>query len=263
MPEQTASDRIVVVSQDAHCFASGRHTHEQAQLIYAISGVVSVTTTDGTWVVPPSRAVWVPAGIGHETKSHATVQFRALLIDPADVKGLPGVCAVVEVRPLLRELILRLAALAERPGSADLGRVVTLLLLLELSFPPVEPLNLPTPQHAQLARLCEWIQSDPVRAVSLEEAASALHMSRSSFMRLFKRETGMSFAHWRQQARLLGALSLLADGQSILNVALACGYDSPSAFSAMFRRSLGRSPSEYFARPAGDQGSDPVLVRRR
>jgi len=263
MLEQVASDRVVVISQDAHCFASARHMHEEAQLIYAISGVVSVTTTDGTWVVPPSRAVWVPAGIEHETKSHARVQFRALLVDPADVKGLPGVCAVVEVKPLLRELILRLAALAERPGSADLVGAVTRLLLLELSFLPVEPLNLPKPKHVQLARFCEWIQSDPARAVSLEEAASALHMSRSSFMRLFKRETDLSFAHWRQQARLLCALSLLAEGQSILNVALACGYDSPSAFSAMFRRSLGRSPSEYFASLADDQMSDPGLERRK
>lgn len=257
MPEKTATDRIVVVSRDAHCFASARHTHQQAQLIYAISGVVSVTTADGTWVVPPSRAVWVPGGIEHETKSHAAVQFRALLIDPAEVKGIPGVCAVVEVTPLLRELILRLAVLAERPRGAEFGRAVTRLLLLELSFLPVEPLNLPFPRHAKLARFCEWIQNDPARAVALEEAARALHMSRSSFMRLFRREVGVSFAHWRQQARLLHALSLLAEGQSILNVALACGYDSPSAFSAMFRRSLGRSPSEYFASPAAIKGGRP------
>ncbi|MFS3137656.1 AraC family transcriptional regulator [Gluconacetobacter sacchari] len=251
---RTATDRITVVSQDAHRFVRARHAHPQAQLIYAIGGVVSVTAPAGTWVVPPSRAVWVPAGIEHETKSYATVQFRALLIDPAEAKGLPDACAVVEVTPLLRELILRLAALAETPRDVEFSCAVTRLLLLELAFLPVEPLNLPTPQHMQLAHFCDWIQSDPVRAVSLEEAASALHMSRSSFMRLFRRETGLSFAHWRQQARLLHALSLLAEGQSILNVALACGYDSPSAFSAMFRRSLGRSPSEYFGNFAGGQG---------
>ncbi|HET6608955.1 MAG TPA: helix-turn-helix transcriptional regulator [Rhodopila sp.] len=252
MREQLATDRIVVVSQDAHRFASARHTHRQAQLIYAISGVVSVTTASGTWVVPPSRAVWVPAGIEHKTKSYATVQFRALLIDPAEVEDLPNACAVVEVTPLLRELILRLATLAETPRDADFGGAVTRLLLLELSFLPVEPLNLPTPQHTQLARFCEWMQSDPARAIALDAAADALHMSRSSFVRLFRRETNLSFAHWRQQARLLHALSLLAQGQSILQVALACGYDSPSAFSAMFRRSLGKSPSEYFANSAHD-----------
>ena len=253
MPEQIAADRIVVLSRDERRFASARHTHRQAQLIYAISGVVSVTTADGTWVVPPSRAVWVPAGIEHETKSHASVRFRALLMDPAEAEGLPGACAVVEVTPLLRELILRLAMLAEAPGDADFGRAVTRLLLMELSFLSVEPLNLPIPRHGRLARFCEWIRSDPARPMSLEEASGALHMSRSSFMRLFRRETGLNFAHWRQQARLLHALSLLAEGQSILAVALACGYDSPSAFSAMFRRSLGRSPSGYFGEKGGGE----------
>lgn len=247
MHVEAFTSHIAVVSQDAHRFASTRHAHPQAQLIYAISGVVSVTTDDGTWVVPPSRAVWVPAGVEHDTRSHSTVQFRALLIDTAEVKGLPVVCTAMEVTPLLRELILRLAALADASKSAELSRAVRQLLLLELSLLPVEPLSLPIPQHARLARFCAQIRSDPTRAVSLAEAAGALHMSRSSFMRLFQRETGLSFAHWRQQARLLHALPLLAEGQSILNVALACGYDSPSAFSAMFRRSLGRSPSAYFA----------------
>lgn len=256
MREQTASGRITVVSQDAHRFVSACHTHQQAQLIYAVGGVVSVTVAAGTWIVPPSRAVWVPAGIEHETRSHAAVRFRALLIDPAQVKGLPGACAVVEVTPLLRELILRLAALAEAPRDAEFSRAVTRLLLMELAFLPIEPLNLPTPRHGQLARFCEWIRSDPARSTSLEEAAGVLHMSRSRFMRLFKRETGLSFAHWRQQARLLQALSLLADGQSILNVAVACGYDSPSAFSAMFRRSLGQSPSEYFGISGRRSGID-------
>lgn len=246
MSEHNSDDRIVVVSRDARRFASTRHVHPQAQLIYAISGVVCVTTADGTWVVPSSRAVFVPAGVEHETRSYGSVQFRALLIDPADVAGLPGACAVVAVTPLLRELIVRLAALAETPRGSDFAGAVTRLMVLELAFVPVEPLNLPTPRHLPLARLCERMRSDPAGTVSLEDAAAALHMSRSSFMRLFRRETGLSFVHWRQQARLLHALSLLAQRQSIVNVALACGYDSPSAFSAVFRRCLGQSPSRYF-----------------
>ncbi|MCV9910356.1 helix-turn-helix transcriptional regulator [Brucella sp. HL-2] len=249
------TDKIAVVTKDAHRFSSIRHTHPQAQLIYAISGIVSVTTTEGTWVVPPSRAVWVPAGVQHETKSHVTVQFRALLIDLPEIRGLPSACTVVEVTPLLRELILRLSELVEKPRGADFSRTVTQLLLQELTSLPIEPLSLPIPRHAQLALFCEWLRSDPAATIGLHKAAGLLHMSRSSFMRLFQRETTMSFACWRQQARLLHALPLLAEGQSILNVALACGYDSPSAFSAMFRRSLGRSPSEYFAETRACQQS--------
>jgi AraC-like DNA-binding protein len=247
MSGHVTPEPITVISQDADRFASVPHRHSQAQLIYAISGVVAVTTSQGTWVVPPSRAVWVPPDIEHETRSHASVQFRALLIDPAGLHALPDVCAVVAVTPLLRELILRLALLAEMSRGPEFGRAVTRLLILELAFVPTEPLGLPQPKHRLLAQLCDRIRHEPARSVSLEEAAAALHMSRSSFMRLFQSETNMSFTRWQQQARLLHALALLAEGRSILNVALDCGYDSPSAFSAMFRRSLGRSPSEYFS----------------
>ncbi|PZA10487.1 AraC family transcriptional regulator [Rhodopseudomonas palustris] len=247
MRAQAVTDHVAVVSQDAPRFASRRHSHPQAQLIYATAGVVSVTTAHGTWVVPPSRAVWVPAGIEHDTQSRAAVQFRSLLIDSTEANGLPDVCTAIEVTPLLRELILRLVAVAGAPDRTEFSRAVTQLLLLELATRPIEPLSLPRPGHAQLARFCDKVRGQPAASVPLEQAARALHMSRASFMRLFQRETGMSFLRWRQQARLLHALSLLAEGQSILNVALACGYDSPSAFSAMFRRVLGKSPSEYLA----------------
>lgn len=238
---------VVVLRRDADRFARASHQHREAQLIYAISGVVSVTTDWGTWVVPPSRAVWVPPNIAHETRSHATVQFRALLIDPAGLQTIPNTCAVVTVTPLLRELILRLADLAECPEDAEFGQAVICLLLLELTFVPTEPLSLPRTMHPPLAQLCDQIRREPARPVSLDNAATLLNMSRSSFMRLFQREMHMSFARWQQQARLLHALALLAEGRSVLDVALDCGYDSPSAFSAMFRRSLGRSPSEYFS----------------
>src|SRR5690606_37199539 len=120
------------------------------------------------------------------------------------------------------------------------------LILLELSFQPIPALSLPTPKHQGLARLCERLRDDPAMELSIQEAAGSLHMSRATFMRTFQRETGMSFGRWRQQARILHALALVAEGRSIVEVALECGYDSPSAFSAMFHRSLGRPPSAYF-----------------
>ena len=258
--DRLPSHPVAVLSLDLDSFESAPHTHPQAQLIYAISGVVTVTTDEGTWVVPPNRAVWMPAGVKHDAKSHRAVQFRTLLIDQADL-ALPDVCRVVEVTPLLRELILRLAVLEETPEGEDFRASLTHLLRLELSFLPVEPLSLPAPRHAGLARFCERVRMDLAHTVSLEDAAEALYMSRSSFMRLFQRETGLSFAHWLKQARLLEALSLLAEGRPVLDVALTCGYESPSAFSAMFRRSLGRSPSAYFAgagRTIGT-GTDSVI----
>ncbi|WP_197701056.1 AraC family transcriptional regulator [Paracoccus aminovorans] len=244
---QEVTDSVAVVSHDGQRYSSPRHTHPRAQLLYAIKGVISVTTDNGTWVVPPSRAVWLPANTEHETSSRSSVQFRCLMIDTGNIPNLPDECMVVDVTPLLRELILKLAELAaHREENRKMADAVVRLLLLELSFSPVRALNLPMPQHHELAQLCESARNDLPNRISIDTAASALHMSRATFMRLFQRETGMSFGRWYQQARMLNALSLLAEGRGILDVAFECGYDSPSAFSAMFRRSLGCAPSTYF-----------------
>lgn len=240
------TEEIAVIAHDGHRYSSPKHSHEEAQLLYATSGIVSIKTDSGTWVVPPSRAVWLPPGLEHETTSRADVQFRSLLIDPNGIQGLPTECMVVEITPLLRELILKFADLAKTPGSRERTDAVVRLFLMELSFQPAQPLNLPTPRHPELVRLCAKMREDSTETISVEGAAAMLHMSRATFMRLFKRETGMSFGHWRQQARMLDALELLADGRSVLDVAMGCGYSSPSAFSAMFRRSFGQPPSAYF-----------------
>jgi AraC-like DNA-binding protein/mannose-6-phosphate isomerase-like protein (cupin superfamily) len=240
------TNEIAVITHDGHRFSGPKHTHEQAQLLYAVSGVVSITTDEGTWVVPPSRAVWLPPGLEHQTSSLAGVQFRSLLIDTSEMQGLPGECVVVEITPLVRELILKLANLAQNPASRDRTDAIVRLLPMELSFQSAQPLKLPVPKHPELAQICEQFRKDLTQDLPIEAAASLLHMSRATFMRQFKRETAMSFGHWRQQARMLNALTMLAEGRSILDVAFECGYNSPSAFSAMFRRSLGCSPSAYF-----------------
>ena len=240
------AEGVAVIAYDDHHFTSSRHSHSQAQLLYAVSGVISLTTEGGPWVVPPSRAVWLPPHLEHVTASRTSIQFRSLLIDADGKDTLPKDCMVVEVTPLLRELILRLAGLVDKPDRKEVADAVIRLLLLELAFLPAQPLNLPLPKHPVLAAFCETVLGDLAHTISIEEAANDLHMSRATLMRLFQRETGLSFGRWRQQARMLKALTLLAEGRAILDVALDCGYESPSAFSAMFRRSLGRSPRDYF-----------------
>jgi len=260
------TDEIAVIRHDSDRYMSQLHRHAQAQLLYATEGVVAVTTESGTWVVPPNRAVWLPAGLAHVTASHAGIRFRSLLIDSAGLGRFLDRCRVVEVTPLLRELILKLVALTETPGNREVAEAVIRLLMLEMVFLPVQPLDLPTPKHPGLAALCARIRCDPARPHAIAAAAAELAMSRATFMRLFQRETGLSFGRWCQQARMLHALPLLAEGRAILNVALDCGYDSPSAFAAVFRRSLGRPPSVYFRTPqsendAATRDMSPVLAR--
>jgi AraC-like DNA-binding protein len=229
---------------DGHRIARDRH--ERGQLIHAVSGVMTVTTPHGTWVVPPQRAVWVPPGVDHESRMYGGVAMRTLYIEPRAARAMPDRCCVVTIAPLLRELILEATRLPldyEQRGRD--GRLMR-LVLDELAASPAEPLHLPQPQDKRLRRICDALQRDPSDAASLEDWAARVGASARTLARAFARETGMGFSTWRQQARLAAALQRLAAGAPVTTVALDLGYASPSAFTAMFRRSLGKRPSDYF-----------------
>lgn len=221
------------------------HHHRCAQLLHALSGVVIVNTDYGSWVVPPGRGVWMPAHTRHNLRFVGLVQARTLFVDPLARADLPALCQVVAVSPLLRELTLAalLLPLHFLPGGRE-ERIME-LILDEIRLLPILPLHLPEPQDLQLAKLCADIQRHLAQPWTLAQGAERLNVSERTLARRFQRETGLHFSDWVRRARLLQGLSLLAAGQSVLAVALELGYDSPSAFSAMFRRSIGVSPSEY------------------
>lgn len=228
-------------------FLIAPHAHPRHQLIHAASGVMRIGTRQGAFVVPPHRAVWMPAHMVHDVRMAGAVDMRTLYIAPDAVAAPPLECCVVAVSPLLRELILRATALPllyDERGAE--GRVMA-LILDELRVLPVLPLALPMPRDARLAKICGAILADPSSALALSGWGKRVGASSRTLARGFLRETGLSFGRWRQQARLLEALSRLAQGQSVTTIALDLGYDSPSAFTSMFRRALGRTPSTYFA----------------
>jgi AraC-like DNA-binding protein len=223
------------------------HAHPRHQLIHASSGVMRISTPQSAFVVPPHRAVWMPAHIEHDVRMAGAVAMRTLYVTPESVASLPKECCVVAVSPLLRELILRAASLPllyDERGAE--GRVMA-LILDELRVLPVLPLNLPMPRDARLLKMCRAMLDDPSSTATLADWGRRIGASSRTLARGFQRDTGLSFARWRQQARLLEALSRLAQGQSVTTIALDLGYDSPSAFTNMFRRALGRTPSSYFS----------------
>lgn len=224
-----------------------RHKHERAQLIYASTGIMSVTTDAGSFVVPPQRAVWIPAGVEHEVYCRGHVSLRTLYVDENARGTLPKTCRVLEVSHLLRELIVEAATLpVEYEVHGRDGRVME-LILDEITSTPTAPLHVPMPQSQRLARVCQTILKEPAQNDALDDIARTIGMGQRTFTRAFRRETGMSFGEWRQHVRLLEALSRLAVGQPVTTVALDVGYSSPSAFTAMFRRTFGAAPTEYFA----------------
>jgi AraC-like DNA-binding protein len=219
------------------------HGHDWDQLVFAVEGVMTVETGPGRWVVPPQRAVWLPAGLWHRVDAPGPLAMRTLYFAPEAVAGLPRRACVVGVPPLLRELI---AELVRRPlGDVRRGKLVELSvdLLAEVSQ---EPLTLPMPRDPRARRLAELLARHPDDRRSLEELAPEVGASMRTLQRCFRSEAGMSFRHWRQQLRLHRALVLLAEGVPVTSVALQVGYESPSAFVAMFRQLLGSTPGSYF-----------------
>lgn len=225
-----------------------RHRHRRSQLVYAISGVMVVDTDAGIWVVPPTRGVWVPAWVSHAIRMSGEPRMRTVFVEPGAAAHLPTECCVLSISPLLRELMVAAAEvpLDWQPGTRD-GRLM-MLLLDELKQEPVLPLHLPQPSEPRLARICRAIVRHPERQAGAADWARELGVDPKTVHRLFLRHTGMTFGRWRQQARLLAAMERLARGERVLDVALDLGYDSPSAFAAMFRKALGEPPSAFAAR---------------
>jgi AraC-like DNA-binding protein/mannose-6-phosphate isomerase-like protein (cupin superfamily) len=230
---------------DGYC--TGWHTHPRAQLVFAIQGVMHVRTRTGSWIVPPNRAVWLSAGLEHEVRMCGAVRMRTLFVAPEASPHLPRTDCVISVSPLLRELLVAAVSIPidYDPASRD-GRLVG-LLLDELRTLDVIALHLPTPSERRLRQVCEAISQTPDDSSSAAVWARRLGITAKTLHRLFRQHTGMSFAQWRQQARLLQALEHLAAGRQVIDVAADCGYASQSAFTAMFRRQFDVPPSVFFS----------------
>jgi AraC-like DNA-binding protein len=192
--------------------------------------VVAVSTPQGAWVAPPARAVWVPAGVPHAVRMIGGVSTRSVMITSDAAAAIGGACKVIEVSPLLALLLEEAAAIPVEYDEAGRDGLVMALVIAEAARAPTIPLAVPFPADAALARLCQAFFEHPDAQSRIDDWAAALGQNRRSFTRLFRRETGMSFAEWRQQACLAVALPLLGGGRSVTDVAFDLGYDSPASF---------------------------------
>ncbi|MCB9652468.1 MAG: helix-turn-helix transcriptional regulator [Deltaproteobacteria bacterium] len=220
------------------------------QLCFASQGVMNVETSDGTWVVPPHRAVWIPAGTQHAVRMTGRVSLRTLFFaERITRRRLPRACRAVNVSPLLRELVLHVCRIgilhASVAEEVRLARVVLdQLVLLE-----AVPLQLPLPADPRARVAAEHLAAEPGAPGAIERAARASRASRRTLERLFAAETNMTLGRYHQRARIIAALRLLAGGAAVTHVALEVGYATPSAFIAAFKAELGTTPGRYFAQP--------------
>jgi AraC-like DNA-binding protein/mannose-6-phosphate isomerase-like protein (cupin superfamily) len=217
------------------------HVHREAQLLYAVRGMMRVVTAQGAWVIPPTRAVWIPPQVAHEIFMSGDVHMRSLFIAPERSPAGLQQCCVLAVTPLLRELILRAV---QGPPHAD-NPLIQQLMLEELARLETLPLHIPMPEDRRLQGICLALLRAPDHPNTLEDWAQQVGASSRTLARLFQQQLEMSFNAWRQQLCLMEALPRLLAGDSVQIVARDLGYGSARAFSAMFRRLLGENPRDY------------------
>jgi AraC-like DNA-binding protein/quercetin dioxygenase-like cupin family protein len=221
------------------------HFHDSDQLVYAVSGVMTLRTADGMWVVPPLRALWVPGGTLHAIRMSGTVAMKTLYITPRLAK-LPRTCCVLQICPFLRELVLLICEGGILRRSVPKQARLLGVLLDQLKTTRSAPLELPMPRDPRALRIATAVVRDPSDGRPLRTICQSAGGSKRTVERVFLQETQMTFGAWRRQASLLHAVGLLARGEKVTTVALGSGYTSVSAFIAMFRQALGKTPGEYF-----------------
>lgn len=253
-----ASDNLAVVCVATFAMAAGTrfdwHTHRDHQLAWASSGVLTVVTNAATWVLPPTRALWIPAELPHETLSSGQATMRALYVNP-------DLCPIswpdptpVGASQLLAELIAYLGS--ETLSAAARARAEAVLVDL-LEPVPMATIEVRLPVDGRARDVAQGLADDPADRRTLSEWGQHVGASERTLARAFLAETGVPFGRWRTLLRLQAALPALASGEPVGNVARRVGYETPSAFVAAFHRETGLTPASY-SRPVTSAGAGPV-----
>jgi AraC-like DNA-binding protein len=226
----------------------GPHCHADGQLVHAVAGVMEVRTASRLWLVPPQRAVWIPPRVPHELCTRGPVSLRTLYVGDTNLRSeLLERPRGVGITPLMRALILRAIEFQASPVSQARERRLHDVIRDELACLPADHIALPIATDPRLQRACDMMLADTGQALTLIEIARRSGMSIRTLGRLAHSELKCSVKVWRQQARIVMAMPLLIEGQSVMQVASAAGYETPGAFAAMFKRIVGMTPSGFVA----------------
>lgn len=260
--EELPRDVLPVGTDYADGYVLDWHRHRRAQFLYSATGVMQLETSGGAWSVPTDRAVLIPPGERHLMRTHH-VSTRSLYIEPAAVPWWPQQCTVVDVTPLLRELLLTAVEFDEDYDTAGRDGAVITLMLHEIAALAPLPLHVPLPADPELSALCRDYLAAP--DVAIDNAAWAARVGRSerAFTRRFRVQTGTAPAQWRRRARLLAALPMLRTA-TVSETASALGYATPAAFTAAFTAEFGLPPSRASgAWPSREHGTGTASTTAR
>lgn len=223
------------------------HAHGSGQLIYAIRGVMEVSSGQSAWLIPPHFALWIPARTCHRIRMPGPVSMRTLYLRPGLASALPHGCAVLHVTPLLRELIVETVRVGHLRPHHRHERALRDLLLLHLENASPVPTFVTMPVEPRALAVAQAVLADPGQARPLAELCADAAVSVRTVERVFRKDVGTDFESWRRQVRLMKAVELLVSGCAIKEVAFAVGYRQSSAFVEMFRRTLGTTPKAWIS----------------
>ena len=226
------------------------HTHDDHQLAWAAQGVLTVRSGSSAWVLPPTRALWIPAGVRHETLSASSTTMRAAYVRPERCPISWSHCTPVAVAPLLAELLEYLVDEQLGPEQRTHAERVLVDLLAPVA---VVSFDVRMPSEERSRRVAELLVEDPSDNRTLVQWGHEVGASGRTLARAFLNETSLPFGRWRALLRLRAAMEELANGVPVANVARSVGYESVSAFVASFRRETGITPGAYFKRES-DRG---------
>ncbi|WP_188281185.1 AraC family transcriptional regulator [Streptomyces sp. CBMA29] len=221
------------------------HRHGQGHLVYPATGVLSVTTGEGTWIAPATRLAWTPGGFEHHHRAYGYTDMRVIFLPAALAARLPDRPAVFAVSALVREVLLALTDDTDAPRSPTARDRLRAVVIDELMPASEEPLHLPEPRDDRLRALSRLLHDDPADNATLTELGTRVGAGQRTLTRLFHDELGMSFRQWRTQLRLHHALTLLAAGHTVTHTAAACGWANPTSFIEAFTAALGATPARY------------------
>jgi len=227
--------------------SSSPHRHPEGQILGSLRGLLSVGTDRGVWIVPAIHAVWFPPHHMHWVRSHGPMEGWTVYVAEDACGPLPQKPCTIRTSGLLREAVLRAATWLPGPRSIADDRVAQ-VILDEIGGLPIDPFGLPLPDDPRLLRVAQALIENPSAAHGIAHWATLACVSERTLSRRFVEETGFNFTSWRQRARLLRSLEMLAQGQSVTTIALDLGYSTASAFIALFHRVFGETPALYRAK---------------
>lgn len=237
------------ISTLAHEYRPGHRVHEHShgsdQLVYAVAGVMEISAGGGLWLIPPQFAVWIPARTIHSIRMPGAVAMRTLYVRCGLASGLPPICTVLHVAPLLRELILEAVRMKALRSRERLDNALCELLLSHLGVASPVPISVTVPKDPRARVIADMIIENPAQRRSMASMCAKSGATVRTIQRLFRREVGSDFESWRRQVRLMKAIELLVSGNSVKAVSFSLGYRQPSAFVQMFRGIMGVTPGSW------------------